>query len=135
MELQEHAALLRETESYIGEDTANHGSDGPIHITSVTASDADREYALREPMQAAYKNAGVTSVTDGNSGEPICVLEWVEHWHDGKRQISETAYNLSKTSLTVLATSPVQKVRIDPSSKRATGNGHRAYNRPNNPRQ
>lgn len=112
---------FRKTESYLGQAPVDHGADGPFKVFSISGSDPDRRYPLRNPMLAAYKQIGAKVISDGACGDPIGVAEVIENWHDGRRQSSATAYNIHKSTVTLLCNSLVQKVLIDPSTMRATG--------------
>lgn len=113
--------FFKKTENYAGQTPADHGLDGPVKIFSISGSNTNRRYPLREPLLAAYKHIGADHISDGNCGDPIGIAEVIENWHDGLRQTSASAYQLHKTTVTSLFTSPVQKVLIDPTTKQATG--------------
>lgn len=74
-------------------DSATHGFDGPIKATSVSASDPNRRYGLREPVWEAFTGLGIVP-NDDSDGSIAGISENVETWHNGHRQAAHTAYNL-----------------------------------------
>lgn len=44
-------------------DLKQHGFNGPIHVTSVSASDPQRKYPLREPIKAAWDHSSESNTT------------------------------------------------------------------------
>ncbi|KAJ4252303.1 hypothetical protein NW762_010900 [Fusarium torreyae] len=76
-------------------DPKQHGSDGPIHVVSVSDSDHKRQYPLRKPLEDAFSEIGIKRIEDGNSGAPEGLAELAENWKDGQRQFSSQAYDLS----------------------------------------
>ncbi|KAB8263847.1 hypothetical protein BDV32DRAFT_146150 [Aspergillus pseudonomiae] len=87
---------FRKSESFFDSkaDPKQHGFEGPIHVTSVSASDPNRRYPLREPIKAAWNEIGVQYNPDGCSGNLSGLCEFLETWHDGKRQAAPQAYSL-----------------------------------------
>ncbi|KAL5357225.1 hypothetical protein BJX96DRAFT_144088 [Aspergillus floccosus] len=95
-------------------DPTVHGSRGPIHNSSVSASHPDRKYGLREPLRAAWEHLGVQYIPDGNAGSPVGLAELTENWRQGKRQIANEAYRVfEKEGITVLTETTVARVLID----------------------
>lgn len=88
--------FFRRTEHYFDSsaDPELYGFDGPIHITSVAASDPERRYGLREPIRTAWTEIGVPCNPKPSSGSLAGISEFLENWHDGKRQPSNLAYGL-----------------------------------------
>ena len=70
-----------------------HGFEGPIHVASITGSDPKRLYGLRNPVNAAFTELGL-SKNDDTNGSTAGISEFVENWHDGIRQTSAKAYGL-----------------------------------------
>lgn len=89
----------------------HHGFAGPIKIHSVSASDPNRQYPLREPVREAWAELGVQKIDDINSGAPLGLSEFQESWLDGVRQPAATAYSLS--GVNVLTSTIVEKVILD----------------------
>ncbi|KAL2216849.1 putative glucose dehydrogenase [Thermoascus aurantiacus ATCC 26904] len=75
-------------------DPEQHGFDGPICVTSVSASDPQRRYPLRDPVRAAWEELGVKYNPDSCSGSTAGLCEYLENWHDGQRQPAHLAYGL-----------------------------------------
>ncbi|KAL3475778.1 putative glucose dehydrogenase [Aspergillus californicus] len=75
-------------------DPGQHGFDGPIHVTSVSASDPKRKYPLRQPLKDAWMDLGLQYNPDSCSGRLAGVCEFLETWHDGERQAAHHAYAL-----------------------------------------
>ncbi|EHK49445.1 hypothetical protein TRIATDRAFT_50821 [Trichoderma atroviride IMI 206040] len=92
-------------------DPEQHGANGPIHVVSVSDSDPNRKYPLRQPVEQAWLELGVERVWDANGGEPLGLTEVVESWRDGKRQCASQAYNLS--DVTVLCSTVAHRVIIE----------------------
>ena len=86
---------FQKSENYHGSksDSQIRGFDGPIHVSSVSASDSKRLYHLREPIHAAFAELGVPE-NDASTGSIRGISELVESWHNGLRQASSVAYNL-----------------------------------------
>lgn len=87
---------FRKTETHFTADINHHehGTDGPIHTTTVTTSSKYRVYPLRGPLLKAWNELGVRQIADANSGHPLGVAEFVENWREGRRQLASQAYNL-----------------------------------------
>ena len=75
-------------------DPQQHGFGGPMHYVSVSASDPQRIYPLREPIRTAWEEMGVSYNPDANSGKLAGISEIDENWHEGLRQPSHRAYPL-----------------------------------------
>ncbi|KAK4695119.1 hypothetical protein P7C71_g2572, partial [Lecanoromycetidae sp. Uapishka_2] len=75
-------------------DPQQHGFEGPMHYVSVSASDPERTYPLREPIRAAWTELGVEYNSDTNSGRLAGLSEIEETWCDGLRQPAYKAYSL-----------------------------------------
>jgi len=75
-------------------DPQQHGFEGPMHYASVSASDPQRRYPLREPILAAWTELGVKHNPDTNNGTLIGISEIEENWHNGLRQPAHQAYSL-----------------------------------------
>ena len=100
----------------------HHGFEGPIHYSSVSASDPDRRYPLREPLKALWEESGVKANTDGNNGSLLGISELEENWHQGARQPSHQAYSLKNVQ--VLTNTTVQRILFSDNTsgeKEATG--------------
>ncbi|PIG79514.1 glucose dehydrogenase [Aspergillus arachidicola] len=92
---------FRRSESFFdtNADPKQHGFEGPIHVTSVSASDPNRRYPLREPIKDAWNEIGVQYNPDGCSGNLSGINEFLETWRDGKRQAAHQAYSLEGVQL------------------------------------
>jgi choline dehydrogenase-like flavoprotein len=75
-------------------DPQQHGLDGPMKVTSVSASDPKRRYPLREAIQKAWAEVGVERVPSC-TGKLAGLSEFLENWDDGVRQPSHLAYGLA----------------------------------------
>lgn len=102
---------FRKTEHHFDADVdpQHHGTDGPIHIASVTNS--GRRYPLREPFRAAWARLGLEHVADANKGSPRGLAELVENRRDGLRQLASSAYPLD--GVQVLTDTFVRRVIIE----------------------
>lgn len=87
---------------------SHRGQKGPMKITSVTASNPKRRYPLGEPVQAAWKELGMTKVANGCTGHNEGLSEWFENWDNGHRQPAYEAYPLE--GVRVIADSPVSRL-------------------------
>ena len=76
-------------------DPQQHGFEGPMRYVSVSASDKERYYLLREPIQAAWTDLGVKHNLDTNNGCLARISKIEENWHNGLRQPSHRAYELN----------------------------------------
>ena len=99
------------------QDLSQHGYEGPIHYSSVSASDPNRRYPLREPLRAMWEEAGIKANNDGNGGSLLGMSELEENWYQGVRQPSHKAYDLQ--GVDVMTETTVQ--RIEMSNGKATG--------------
>ena len=98
-----------------------HGFEGPIYTTSVSASDEGRRYPLREPLRRAWEQLGMKFNEDGNAGEPLGFSECVENWRDGKRQCAREAYGLDGVEILLEANVHRVLVKDKEGKKRAVG--------------
>ncbi|KAL3462025.1 GMC oxidoreductase-domain-containing protein [Aspergillus heterothallicus] len=71
-----------------------HGFDGPVRVTPVSAGPFGRRYPLREPIRDAWLEAGERVNPDGCSGDLSGVCEFYETWYCGKRQSADQVYSL-----------------------------------------
>ncbi|QSZ32966.1 hypothetical protein DSL72_002549 [Monilinia vaccinii-corymbosi] len=60
-------------------DPTQHGTKGPIRITSVTASDPKRKYPLRAPLQKAWQELDAQQ-TSSSAGNLAGLSESLENW-------------------------------------------------------
>ena len=74
-------------------DLKQHGLDGPVFL--VTPSSSGRNYALRNPLKAAWMAAGIQEITDESSGSPLGISEALESRSNGSRLIASEAYSLN----------------------------------------
>ncbi|KAL9050922.1 MAG: hypothetical protein Q9162_006349 [Coniocarpon cinnabarinum] len=72
---------------------AAHGYNGPHYVYSVSASDSQRKYPLREAMKRAFFEQGASFAIDDGSTH-LGLWEMVENWKDGNRQSCNIAYDL-----------------------------------------
>ncbi|KAL2862676.1 GMC family oxidoreductase [Aspergillus lucknowensis] len=88
--------FFRRSESFFDRnaDPEQHGFGGPVHVTSVSASDPKRRFPLREPIKDAWLEIGEQFNPDGCSGSSAGVSEFLESWRDGQRQAAYDAYSL-----------------------------------------
>ncbi|KAI2609645.1 choline dehydrogenase [Hypoxylon fragiforme] len=89
---------LRKTESFHdkGADPEEHGFDGPMHVTSVSAAQSGaRKYLLREPVREAWEELGVSPNLQREDGRIGGLAEMNENSHDGMRQPSNLVYPLN----------------------------------------
>ncbi|KAM0554937.1 hypothetical protein ACHAPJ_006673 [Fusarium lateritium] len=91
-------------------DPKQHGSNGPIHVVSVSDSDSKRQYPLRKPLEEAFSEIGINRIEDGNGGAPKGLAELAENWRDGQRQFASQAYDLS--GVVVLTSTIVHRIVI-----------------------
>jgi choline dehydrogenase-like flavoprotein len=80
-------------------DPQQHGLNGPIKVTSVSASDPKRRYPLRETIRKAWAEAGVEQHVPPCSGRLAGLSEVLENWDDGIRQPSNSAYGLAGVNI------------------------------------
>lgn len=97
---------FRKSESFFDSkaDPKQHGFEGPIRITSVSESDPNRRYPLREPIREAWNEIGVQYNPDACSGNLSGISEFLETWYDGKRQTTQQAYSLEGVNVITEAT-------------------------------
>lgn len=95
-------------------DPLQHGFQGPMHYISISASDKERKYPLREPVHAAWTELGIKHNPDTNNGCLAGILEIEENWHNGLRQPSHQAYGLE--GVQVLTNKMVQRVLFSTNS-------------------
>jgi choline dehydrogenase-like flavoprotein len=103
-----------------------HGDSGPMRAVSVSDSDPERKYPLREPIRRAWLELGVQPIRDGNGGAPLGLAELVENWRNGKRQLASQTYGLA--GVTVLCRTVVQRIVIDEASGAKTASGVQLVN-------
>lgn len=107
-----YAGLLpffRRSESYFDSkaDPEKHGFSGPMHVTSVLASDPNRKYGLRQAIRDAWTELGVKYNPDPS--ESLSGLsDYLENWRNGLRQPSTLAYGLG--GVQVLTNAMVHRV-------------------------
>ncbi|KAH7116181.1 putative glucose dehydrogenase [Dendryphion nanum] len=89
-------------------DSAQHGFNGPVHTTSVSAS--GRNFPLRDTAFKMWSHLGLEHNPDANNGHPQGIGELIESWRDGKRQITSSVYPLH--GVTVLTNTFVRKVLL-----------------------
>ncbi|KAI0975961.1 hypothetical protein F4678DRAFT_419188 [Xylaria arbuscula] len=90
---------FRKTEKFYGldMDTDEHGSDGPMYITSVSAAESGtRKYPLREPVRQAWSELGVFPNLDKETGKIAGLTEMWENARDGTGQPSNIVYPLDR---------------------------------------
>lgn len=75
-------------------DPEYHGFEGPVRVTSVSASDPKRRYLLREPIMDAWVEIGEKHNSDVGSGQLSGIVEFLETWDGGERQAAYQAYSL-----------------------------------------
>ncbi|KAL2783684.1 hypothetical protein BJX66DRAFT_330482 [Aspergillus keveii] len=94
----------------IDADAAQHGFDGPVHVTAVSEGPSGRNYPLRKPLRDAWLEFGETLNPDGCSGNLAGVCEFYESWHNGQRQPANVAYGLE--GVTRITEALVHRVEI-----------------------
>jgi choline dehydrogenase-like flavoprotein len=92
-------------------DPMQHGFEGPIHTSTISAGNPNRKYPLRDQVRAAWSSVGVDYIPDGNNGSPHGLTEMVENWRDGKRQLASQAYSLD--GVQVLTKTLVNKIILE----------------------
>ena len=92
-------------------DPTQHGFEGPIHTASISGSNSNRKYPLREPLLEGWKKVGVHRIQDGNMGSQLGIAEMIENWRDGKRQMTRNAYELS--GVQILTETLVHRIIIE----------------------
>lgn len=106
---------LKKSETYHGRsaDPHEHGSGGPIHVSTVSAVD-NRVYGLKNSIRAAYTELGAP-FKPGTSTAVVGICEHLENFRQGIRQPSNLAYGLK--GVEVMTTAPVQKVLFSEKKK------------------
>lgn len=107
-----YAGLLpffKKSEAYFNKnaDPEQHGFSGPIHVISVSASDPNRLYGLRQPLLDAWTELGVKLNSDP-AGSTGGISEYTENWREGQRQPSYQAYGTE--GITVMTNVRVDRV-------------------------
>ena len=92
-------------------DARQHGFEGPVVTSSVSASDVGRRYPLREPLRAALESAGLRFNRDLNGGDPLGFSEVVENWKEGRRQCVREAFDLE--GVEILLETDVHRVIVE----------------------
>ncbi|RDW93968.1 GMC family oxidoreductase [Aspergillus mulundensis] len=93
-----------------GADHREHGFEGPVRVTSVSARDPDRQYPLREPIRDAWLEIGEQFNSSPGTGRSSGVVEFLETWQGGERQAAYQAYSLDGVHCITGAT--VHKVEV-----------------------
>ncbi|KAK7738400.1 hypothetical protein SLS53_006215 [Cytospora paraplurivora] len=76
-------------------DAGDHGFDGPISVTSISASESgERKYLLREPLKEAWTELGVSPNLQKKNGSIAGLTEVYENSREGMRQPANKAYSL-----------------------------------------
>ncbi|KAI1383846.1 choline dehydrogenase [Hypoxylon trugodes] len=91
---------FRKSENFHGlnTNTDEHGFDGPMHVTPISASEpGQREYTLRGPVRETWSELGVTLNLQKKSGTITGLTEMLENSRNGMRQPSNIAYPLHIT--------------------------------------
>jgi choline dehydrogenase-like flavoprotein len=91
-------------------DPRQHGLNGTMKVTSISASDPKRRYPLREPIQKAWAELGVEHVPS-STGKLEGLSEFLENWDNGIRQPSHLAYGLA--GVDVRTDTPVDRVLFE----------------------
>ncbi|OAP59416.1 hypothetical protein AYL99_06714 [Fonsecaea erecta] len=92
----------------MAKDETQHGYDGPLKLTPIRALWPSRKYPLRESVQKMWEEAGVRYIPDGNAGDQNGLVEFVEVWANGARQLPSKVFDLSKVDVRTM--SVVQRV-------------------------
>lgn len=99
-------------------DAEEHGFDGPMHVTSVSAAEAgERKYPLRDPVKEAWLELGVVPNLERKNGSIAGLSEMHECSDEGMRQPANKAYSLDDVK--VFTQTAVNKVLF--SGTTATG--------------
>jgi choline dehydrogenase-like flavoprotein len=115
---------FKRTETYTrhsGFTAEHHGFEGPIQVVSVSESDPNRKYPLRDTVEKAWSELGIQLHDDMNDGSPLGLSEMVETWRDGKRQRASQVYDL--TGVTVICNKIVQRIVISSASGKMIASG------------
>lgn len=101
--------FFKKSETYFDKNAnpEQHGFKGPIHVISVSASDPNRLYGLRQPLLDAWTEVGVKFNPDP-AGSTAGISEYTESWRDGQRQPAYQAYGTE--GITVLTDTRVDRV-------------------------
>ncbi|KIV79958.1 hypothetical protein, variant [Exophiala sideris] len=92
-------------------DDIHHGYDGDLTVVPIRANWPKRKYPLRETVQKAWEEVGVNYISDGNRGDQNGLMEMVEVWVEGRRQLPGKFYDLSRVEVRDLCT--VQRVTFE----------------------
>ncbi|KAF2964296.1 hypothetical protein GQX73_g9284 [Xylaria multiplex] len=85
---------LSKTERFHDPRAQDHGPDGPMHVTSISAAESGaRRYPLRDTVKQAWAEIGV-SINPGKDGSTTGLTEMHENSRNGLRQPSNVAYPL-----------------------------------------
>ncbi|OJJ02478.1 hypothetical protein ASPVEDRAFT_41970 [Aspergillus versicolor CBS 583.65] len=109
---------FRRSESFFDRsaDAAYHGFDGPVRVTSVSASDPKRRYPLRDPIRDAWLEVGERYNPDAGSGQLSGIVEFLETWDGGERQAAYQAYSLD--GVQCITNAAVHKVEFNGSAQK-----------------
>ncbi|KAK7756424.1 hypothetical protein SLS62_001650 [Diatrype stigma] len=101
-------------------DPDEHGFDGPMHVTTIAASEPDgrRKYLLREPVKEAWAELGVLPNLQRKHGAIAGLADMYENSRAGMRQPSNAAYPLNDVK--VLTNSVVKRVTFSGSGSDPT---------------
>lgn len=101
--------FFKKSETYFDKNAnpEQHGFKGPVHVISVSASDPNRLYGLRQPLLDAWTELGVKFNPDP-AGSTAGISEYTESWRDGQRQPAYQAYGTE--GITVLTDTRVDRV-------------------------
>ncbi|OTB17857.1 putative GMC oxidoreductase [Daldinia sp. EC12] len=104
----------------ISADPQEHGFDGPVYVTSVSAAEeGQREYPLRETVKKAWAELGVAHNIDRKDGASVGLNEMHENCNkNGTRQPANVVYPLDHVK--VFTNTPVHRIIFD-DTKKATG--------------
>ncbi|GAW16197.1 hypothetical protein ANO14919_056200 [Xylariales sp. No.14919] len=102
---------FRKTEHFYDSnaDADEHGFDGPMYVTSVSAAESgERKYPLREPVRQGWSELGVLPNLEKRHGTIAGLTEMWENARDSTRQPSNVVYPLDDVD--VLTNTAVNKV-------------------------
>ncbi|KAI0478413.1 choline dehydrogenase [Xylariaceae sp. FL0804] len=101
-------------------DADEHGFDGPMQVTSISAAESgERKYLLREPVKDAWAELGVPYNPHKSHGKIRGLAEVYENSREGMRQPSNTAYPLNDVE--VITNTAVHRVIFSTGNITATG--------------
>ncbi|KAI2619895.1 choline dehydrogenase [Hypoxylon sp. NC1633] len=101
-----------------GAEADDHGLDGPMHVTSISASESgERKYPLRENVKQSWVELGVSYNPQKKHGSATGLAEMYENARNGMRQPSYKAYPLDDVN--VFTNTVVQRITF--SGTTATG--------------